>query len=447
MEKIAYIQELLTLRKFKEIRSMFMDINVVDIAELFEELGEADTITRLFRLLPKDDAADVFSYMSVEKQQVLIESLTNREIGNIINELYTDDVVDMIEELPANVVNKVLKNSDSETRRDINHLLKYPEDSAGSHMNVEFVDLTVNMTVNEALERIRKIGVDKETINTCYVVDKSKKLLGVITLRHLLLARPQQTMEEIMNDNFISVLTLDDQEAVAREFQKYDLTAMPVVDKEARLVGIITVDDVVDILQEETTEDIEKMAAITPSEKPYMKTGIFETYKKRIPWLLLLMISASITGKIIQGYEDALSSYVILTAFIPMLMDSGGNSGSQASVSVIRALSLDEIQFSDTLEIVWKELRVSIIVGATLAAANFIKILLIDRTSMEVAFVICLTLWITVIIAKLVGCLLPIGAKRIGFDPAIMASPFITTIVDAVSLIVYFTIASCILGI
>lgn len=447
MKKDLHIQELLKARDFKTIHSVFMDTNEVDIAEYFETLEDRDDLIRLFRLLPKDDAADVFSYLTVETQQIIIESLTNKEIGNIISELYTDDVVDMIEELPANVVKKVLSSSDIETRRDINHLLQYPEDSAGSHMNVDFVDLRINMNVMEALDRIRKIGVDKETINTCYVVDASRKLLGVVTLRHLLLSKPTNTMDEIMNDNFISIHTLADQEAVAQTFQKYDLTAMPVVDTEGRLVGIITVDDVVDILQEEATEDIEKMAAITPSEKPYMRTGIFETYKKRIPWLLILMVSASITGKIIQGYEEALASYVILTAFIPMLMDSGGNSGSQASVSIIRALSLNEIKFSDTLSIVWKEFRVSILVGGTLAAANFVKILLIDRTTTQVAFVICLTLWITVMIAKFVGCILPIGAKRLGFDPAIMASPFITTIVDALSLVVYFTIATMVLQI
>ncbi|MFV0394097.1 MAG: magnesium transporter [Coprobacillaceae bacterium] len=446
MEKIDQVKELLEQRKYKEIRDLLTEENDADVAVLLEELDTEDMI-RVFRLLPKDSAADVFVYMSNESGREVIESLTNVEIGNIVNDLYSDDVIDMLEELPANVVKRVLAASDAETRRDINHLLKYPEDSAGSHMNVEFVDLRAEMTVSDAISRIREIGVDKETINTCYVMDKSRHMLGVITLRKLLLSGSNELIGDIMNDNVISVHTLTDQEEVALEFQKYDLTVMPVVDNENRLVGIITVDDVVDIMLEETTEDIEKMAAITPGDKPYIKTGPFETYKKRIPWLLILMISASITGKIIQGYEHALASYVILTSFIPMLMDTGGNSGSQASVSVIRAISLNEIKLSDTWKIVWKELRVSILVGGTLAVANFAKVLIIDQTTVEVALVICSTLWFTVIIAKLVGCLLPIIANKIGFDPAIMASPFITTIVDALSLVVYFTIAAAILGI
>lgn len=446
MEIIEYIKELLAQKKFKQIKEVLAEQNDVDVASILEELEDEDMI-RVFRLLPKDEAADVFAYMTNESERTLIESLSNIEIGNIINDLYSDDVIDIIEELPANVVKRVLATSNAETRRDINHLLKYPEDSAGSNMNVEFVDLRANMTVNEAISRIRKVGVDKETINTCYVVDKSRHLLGIVTLRKLLLSSPDDSIEEIMNDNVITVHTLTDQEEVAHDFQKYDLTIMPVVDNENRLVGIITVDDIVDIMQEETTEDIEIMAAMVPSDKPYIKMGPWETYKKRIPWLLLLMISASITGKIIQGYEEALASCVILTAFIPMLMDTGGNSGSQASVSIIRAISLNEIKFNDTLKIIWKELRVSMLVGVTLATANFVKILVIDQTSIEVALVICLTLWVTVVIAKLVGCLLPIFANKIGFDPAIMASPFITTIVDALSLVVYFTMATLLLGI
>lgn len=446
MENITVIIDLLKGRRYKEIKEILAQENAVDVANILEQLEKQDMI-RVFRLLPKDEAADVFSYMSNESERTVIESLSNLEIGNIVNDLYSDDVIDLLEELPANVVKRVLAASNEETRRDINHLLKYPEDSAGSNMNVEFVDLRANMTVSDAISRIRKIGVDKETINTCYVVDKSRYLLGIITLRKLLLSSPDALIEEIMNDNVITVSTLTDQEDVAHDFQKYDLTAMPVVDNENRLVGIITVDDIVDILQEETTEDIEKMAAMVPSDKPYIKTGPFETFKKRIPWLLLLMISASITGKIIQGYEEALASCVILTAFIPMLMDTGGNSGSQASVSVIRAISLNEIEFSDTLKIVWKELRVALLVGLTLACANFVKILWIDKTTIDVALVICLTLFVTVVIAKMVGCLLPIFANKIGFDPAIMASPFITTIVDALSLVVYFTMATLLLGI
>ena len=313
-------------------------------------------------------------------------------------------------------------------------------------MTVEFVDLRAYMSVMDAIERIRKTGVDKETINICYVTDVQKHLLGIVTLREIILADAKESIKDLMNENIITVHTLDDQEEVAKQFQKYDFAAMPVVDNENRLVGIITVDDVMDILEEEATEDIEMMAAITPTDQPYMKTSVFETYRKRIPWLLLLMISASITGKIIQGFEAALSTCVILTAFIPMLMDTGGNCGSQASVSVIRALSLDEVEFKELPQIIWKEMQVSILVGATLSLANFGKILLIDRTSILVAFVVCMTLFVTVVVAKLVGCTLPILASKIGFDPAVMASPFITTIVDALSLIVYFNVAGIFLG-
>ena len=397
--------------------------------------------------MPKDSAADVFSYIPVEYEQMIIESLTNREIGQIMNDLYSDDAVDMLEEMPANVVKKVLAATDKETRRDINSLLKYPEDSAGSIMTVEYVDLRAYMSVSDAIDRIRQTGVDKETINTCYVTDAQKHLLGIVTLREIILAKTDENIKDLMTENVITFHTLDDQEEVAKQFQKYDFGAMPVVDNENRLVGIITVDDVMDILEEEATEDIEMMAAITPTDQPYMKTSVFDTYKKRIPWLLLLMISASITGKIIQGFETALSTYVILTAFIPMLMDTGGNCGSQASVSVIRALSLDEVEFKELPLVVWKEMKVSILVGATLAIANFAKIMLIDQTSMLVAFVVCMTLFVTVVVAKFVGCTLPILADKIGFDPAVMASPFITTIVDALSLLVYFNVAGAFLGI
>lgn len=445
MEQIEIIEKLLKEQKYKDIRDILKEQNDVDVAEMLEQLSNED-MTRVFRVLPKDDAADVFSYMSSDKEHALIESLTNKELSNIINELYSDDMMDLLEELPANVVKRVVAASNSETRRDINHLLRYPEDSAGSNMNIEYVDLRANMTVKDAIARIRKIGVDKETINTCYVIDNYRHLLGIVTLRKLVLSSQMNLIEDIMNDNLITVHTMDDQEDVAREFQKYDLTSMPVVDNENRLVGIITVDDIVDILQEETTEDIEKMAAIMPSDKPYIKTGPFETYKKRIPWLLLLMISASITGKIIQGFESALASSVVLTAFIPMLMDTGGNSGSQASVSIIRALSLDEIKSGDVFKIIFKEFRVAILVGITLAFCNFIKMMLLDRVTIMVAVVVCSTLIVTVIIAKIVGCLLPVFANRLGFDPAVMASPFITTIVDALSLLIYFTIATNLLN-
>ena len=441
------IKDLLNDKKYHQIRELLVDLNEADIAEIIETIDNKEDVVRIFRLLPKDSAADVFSYIPVEYEQMIIESLTNREIGQIMNDLYSDDAVDMLEEMPANVVKKVLAATDKETRRDINSLLKYPEDSAGSIMTVEYVDLRAYMSVSDAIDRIRQTGVDKETINTCYVTDAQKHLLGIVTLREIILAKTDENIKDLMTENVITFHTLDDQEEVAKQFQKYDFGAMPVVDNENRLVGIITVDDVMDILEEEATEDIEMMAAITPTDQPYMKTSVFDTYKKRIPWLLLLMISASITGKIIQGFETALSTYVILTAFIPMLMDTGGNCGSQASVSVIRALSLDEVEFKELPLVGWKEMKVSILVGATLAIANFAKIMLIDQTSMLVAFVVCMTLFVTVVVAKFVGCTLPILADKIGFDPAVMASPFITTIVDALSLLVYFNVAGAFLGI
>lgn len=441
------IKDLIINKKYHDLRKLLEEENEADLAEVFETIENEENMVLLFRLLPKDEAAEVFAYLSIETQHVMIRLLTNAEVGQIIRDLNSDDAVDMLEEMPANVVKKILALADPQTRRDINSLLQYPEDSAGSIMTVEFVDLRSYMSVNDAIERIRKTGTDSETINYSYVTDAQKHLLGVVSLREIILAKPDEKIEDLMDDKIITVTTLQDQEEVAKLFKKYDFAAMPVVDQEDRLVGIITVDDVMDILEEEVTEDIEKMAAITPNDQPYMKTSVFETYKKRIPWLLLLMISASITGKIIQGFEEALASCVILTAFIPMLMDTGGNCGSQASVSVIRAISLDEVEFHELPLVIWKELRVSILVGLTLAVANFFKILLIDQTSMLVAFVVCFTLFLTVIVAKFVGCTLPVIASKLGFDPAVMASPFITTIVDALSLLVFFNIATAFLNI
>lgn len=440
------INELIEKNQYMTLRNELIEENYVDIAELLEELPSQELI-KVFRLLPKDIAADVFSYLPIDKQQLIITTLTDREVGNIIDNLYADDAVYLLEEMPANVVKRVLASANAETRRDINHLLKYPEDSAGSIMTVEFVDLKEYITVGEALTRIRKTGVDKETINVCYVLDQQRRLLGTVSLRKLILNDTEAVIGDIMNENVIKVNTLMDQEEVVLTFQKYDLTTMPVVDSEERLVGIITVDDIVDIMQQETTEDIEKMAAITPTDKPYMKTGVIETWKKRIPWLLLLMISATFTGFIISSFEHALAAQVVLTAFIPMLMDTGGNAGGQASVTIIRGLSLNEIVYKDTLKILWKEIKVALLCGITLSVANFAKLMLIDRIGFYVSLVICLTLLLTVLIAKIVGCTLPILAKRMGFDPAVMASPFITTIVDAISLIIYFQIASVILGI
>lgn len=445
-EGLEVLKEYLDKKQYVKMREWMSELNDADIAVMIEELEEEEML-KVFRILPKDMAADIFSYLPIEEEQYIITSLSEREAARIIDNLMADDAADFLEEMPANVVKKLLINASPETRRDINHLLRYPEDSAGSIMTVEFVDLKEGQTVTQAIERIRKLGVDSETINICYVLDNQRKLKGTIALRYLLLTNPDNKIGDIMHENVISIHTLMDQEEVARQFQKYDFTAMPVVDNEDRLVGIITVDDVVDILQEEATEDIEKMAAIVPSDKPYMKTSVIEIWKKRIPWLLFLMISATFTGKIIASFEDALSVYVVLTTFIPMLMDTGGNAGGQASVTIIRGLSLREIEFSDYLKVLWKEMRVAVLCGITLAAANFLKLMLIDRVSLMVSAVVCLTLVIAVFLAKVVGSMLPMAAKKLGFDPAVMASPFITTIVDALSLLVYFRIATLLLGI
>ena len=442
MEEIV---ELLNAGQYVKLRQLIAGYNVADIAAYMEKL-EQDEVLKLFRILPKSMAADVFSYLEIETEQYIITSLSEKDAANIIDHLMADDATDLLEEMPANVVKRLLAHASADTRRDINHLLRYPEDSAGSIMTVEYVDLKETLTVEQAIARIRKVGVDSETINICYVLDQRRTLVGTVALRYLLLSPPDSVIGEIMNENIISLHTMMDQEEVARQFKKYDFTSMPVVDNEDRLVGIITVDDVVDILEEETTEDIEKMAAIVPSDKPYMKTGVIESWKKRIPWLMLLMISATFTGKIISSFEDALSKYVVLTAFIPMLMDTGGNAGGQASVTIIRGLSLNEIAFRDMGRVVWKESRVSLLCGVVLAAGNFVKLLFLDRVGLQVALVVCLTLVVTVFIAKLVGCSLPMFARKAGFDPAVMASPFITTIVDAISLMVYFQIAASLLG-
>ncbi len=449
MEEIRELEEvkqLLETKQYTKLRQKMEEMNTADIAVVLEELEEEELL-KIFRILPKNMAADVFSYLEVDSQQFIITSLSEKDAAGIINNLMADDATDLLEEMPANIVKKLLANASPETRRDINHLLRYPEDSAGSIMTVEYVDLKENMTVRDAIDRIRQIGLDSETINICYVLDAKRTLVGTVALRYLLTNAPDEIIGDIMHENVIYINTLMDQEEVARQFQKYDFTAMPVVDNENRLVGIITVDDIVDILQEEATEDMEKMAAIVPSDKPYMKTGVFETWKKRIPWLLLLMISATFTGSIITSFEDALSVCVILTAYIPMLMDTGGNAGGQASVTIIRGLSLNEIAFSDILKVVWKEIRVAMLCGVTLAAANFVKLLFFDKVTIPVAAVVCLTLMAAVLIAKIVGCILPMLAKKIGFDPAVMASPFITTIVDALSLLIYFRIATGILHI
>ena len=440
------ILELLKSGQYLNLRQLITNMNVADIAAIMEEM-ERDDLLKLFRILPKSMAADVFSYLEIETEQYIITSLSDRDAANIIDNLMADDATDLLEEMPANVVKRLLAHASPETRRDINHLLRYPEYSAGSIMTVEYVDLKESLTVREAVERIRKVGVDSETINICYVLDQRRTLIGTVALRYLLLSPLDALIGDIMHENVISLHTTMDQEEVAAQFKKYDFTSMPVVDNEDRLVGIITVDDVVDILVEETTEDIEKMAAIVPSDKPYMKTSVIDAWKKRIPWLLLLMISATFTGRIIASFEDALSKYVVLTAFIPMLMDTGGNAGGQASAIIIRGLSLDEIEFKDWLTVVWKEIRTAMLCGLTLAACNFAKIMLVERVEIQVAIVVSSTLFMAVIVAKIVGSTLPMLAKKIGMDPAVMASPFITTIVDAISLLIYFRIATVMLGI
>ena len=435
------LQELLSSRQYTKLRQTISDMNTADIADAMSEMEDEESL-KMFRILPKDMAADVFADLELDVQQYIIRSMSDREASNIIENLMADDATDLLEEMPASVVKRILANASPETRADINHLLRYPEDSAGSIMTVEYVDLHEDMTVTDAIERIRKKGVDSETINICYVVTKQKILVGTVALRYLLIMKPDEIIGDIMNTNVISINTMTDQEEAARMFQKYGFTAMPVVDNESRMVGIITIDDVVDIMEEEATEDIEKMAAIVPSDKPYPKVGIFETYRNRMPWLLLLMISATFTGAIITGFQDALASYVVLTAYIPMLMDTGGNAGSQASVSIIRGLSLKEIEFEDIFKIIWKEIRVAALCGITLSCASFVKLIFLDKLPVPVAAVVCVTLLAVVLIAKLVGCCLPMLASKVGFDPAVMASPMITTIVDALSLLVYFNIAT-----
>lgn len=443
----TYLQD----KKYVDAREMLLEVEPIDIAFIMESLPE-DTIPIVFRLLPKELAAEVFVELEADSQENLIRGFSGSELKEVMDELYLDDAVDIIEEMPANVVKRMLATADPETRKNINTILQYPEDSTGSIMTTEYIDLKSNITVGDALKKIRRVGQDMETINVMYVTDKDRHLLGYISIRTLLLADENDTMEELMDQAVISASTLDDQEETARKFEKYDFLTMPVVDKENRLVGIVTIDDALDVLMEETTEDIEKMAAITPSYKPYLNTGIIETVKSRIPWLLLLMVSATFTGQIISSFESALEAVTILTAYIPMLMDTGGNCGSQASVTVIRGISLNEITMKDLFKVIWKEMRVAVIVGCILAACNFAKLMLVDKLlfhnpiTVAVAAVICLTLVFTVFAAKLVGCTLPIFAKGLGFDPAVMASPFITTIVDAISLLIYFQFAKMLLG-
>ena len=439
-------------KKYATLRDILVTMNPSDVAGLFSGLEEKQ-IPLLFRLLPKEQAAETFVEMEPDAQALLIRGFSDNELKEVVSELYVDDAADLVEEMPANVVRRILAQADPEMRSSINQILRYPENSAGSIMTTEYVSLRPGMTVEEAILRIRRQGVDKETIYTCYVLQKDRTLMGLVTVKDLLLAEDDETpIQDLMLTNLISVTTQTDQEEVARMFSKYNFLALPVVDGENRMVGIVTFDDAMDVMEDEATEDMEIMAAMTPSEKSYLKSSPFELFKHRIPWLLLLMVSATFTGMIITSFEDALSLLPALTAFIPMLMDTGGNCGSQSSVTVIRALSLDELRFRDVFTVMWKEFRTAILCGLVLGAVCFGKVLLVDRllmgntsVSLLVAGVVCLTLSVTVIIAKFVGCSLPLLAKRLGFDPAVMASPFITTIVDALSLLVYFLFAKTLL--
>ena len=444
------IAELIESRQFVRLKEMLSEMQPADIAEIFEDANLKD-IPVIFRILPKELAAEVFVELDSDNQELLVNAFSDKELREVLDELFMDDAADIVDEMPATVAKRILKNTDANTRRMINQLLAYPEDSAGSIMTTEYIDLKKDMTVDEAFDRIRKIGFDTETIYTCYVTDSRRKLIGIVSLKDLLLNDKDCVIKELMDENIMFSNTVDDKEEVASMFDKYDVLALPVVDKENRLVGIITVDDVIDVIQDEATEDMEKMAAMLPSENTYLKTGIFETFKSRIPWLLFLMISATFTGAIISSFEARLAQCIALVAFIPMLMGTGGNSGSQASVSVIRALSLGDVEFKDIFRVIWKELRVAVVSGIVLGVTNFIKLYLIDflwlhtfDTGLEIVEMatICFTLVLIVIVAKILGAVLPIVAKKIGLDPAVMASPLVTTILDAVSLLIYFGIAS-----
>lgn len=442
------IKVLLDDKKFSTLRDILITMKPFDIAAVFENLQD-EKMPILFRILPKELAAETFVEMDDETQEFLIHGFSDSELKEVVDELFVDDAVDLIEEMPANVVKRILRQADKDMRKQINELLKYPEDSAGSIMTTEFIVLRPDMTAEMAIKRIRRTCVDKETIYTCYVTDANNKLIGITTVKDLLLAEDDELVKSIMEENVISVTTLADQEQVAQMFSNYNFLALPVVDNENRLVGIVTIDDAIDVIQEEATEDIEKMAAVLPSDKPYMKTSVFGLYKKRAPWLLILMLSATFTSAIISSFEAVLANVLILSSFIPMITGSGGNAGSQASVSVIRALSLGEIHFRSIFLVLWKEFRVSILCGITLAAANFVKLLLFDLNGQENAFmialVISLTLVGTIIMAKLVGSSLPLLASKVGFDPAVMANPLISTVCDSLSLLIYFGVAKLIL--
>ena len=437
MEEIV---ELLEQNELAELKEILINENPIDIADVFEDFPKEKYLI-IFKLLPKDFSSEVFSYLSPEKQQDVIENITDDEIKFIVEDMYLDDTVDFIEEMPANIVDKILKNTSSDKRKLINQMLKYPENSAGSVMTVEYISFKDNYTVKQAIEYYRKVAIDKEETDICFVTDTKKKLVGIISLKTLILSKDDSYIQDEMDTNFVSVLTLDDQEEIAALFRKYDLTTMPVVDHEDRLVGVITVDDIVDVIDQENTEDIQKMAAMNPSDEEYLKESVVSLAKHRILWLLVLMISATFTGLVIKKYEDILQSAVYLATFIPMLMDTGGNAGSQSATLVIRGIALEEIEFSDIFKVIWKELRVSILVGFILSAVNFIRIYYFTRSGLETSLVVAISMFLTVIMAKVIGGVLPLVAKSLKIDPAIMASPLITTIVDTAALIIFFKLS------
>lgn len=437
------ILELLETKQFKQIRELLLAEDPADIAVWIGEVKEQQACL-LFRMLPNDLAAEVFVELEGDTCTALINSFSDNELKEVLDELYMDDTVDLIEEMPATVVRRILAQTDADTRQIINQLLQYPKDSAGSIMTTEFVSLKSGITVEDAFSAIRRRALDKETVYKCYIKDSFSRLIGVVTAKDLMLAEPDTLIDDIMQTNYISVATLEDKEEVALKFSKYDLLAAPVVDSEGRLVGIVTFDDAMDVIEEEATEDIERMAAITPTDKPYMKTGVFESWRTRVVWLILLMLLSTFTGMIITRYETALTAFG-LAAFMPMLMNTGGNAGGQTSATVVRGLSLGEIQVKQWFRVLFKEIRVALLCGITMAVVTFVKLMIVDRPSVMVAAVVSATLLVSIIVAKTVGSLLPILAKVIGFDPAVMASPFITTVVDAISLMIYFAIATAIL--
>ena len=418
----------------------------VDIAEGLEEVEDNARVLRLFRMLPKDISSDVFSYMNSDQQQFIAESASSAELKALVDDMFLDDTVDFLEEMPANVVKKVLQNADESTRKMINTFLNYPENSAGSLMTIEYVDLKDYFTVRKAMDYIRRTGIDKETVYTCYVIDEQRKLVGQVSLRKLIIAPESTYIRDIMDTNIVSATTTDDQEIVAEDFRRYDLTSIAVTDKENRLVGIITIDDIVDVITDENTEDIKKMAAIIPSDEEYMDAGVLHLVAHRLPWLMIMMLSATLSSTIITHFESVLAGAVVLTAFIPMLTGSAGNSGSQTSVTIIRNMALGEVEISAWLPVLWKEMRVAVVSGAALAAVNMVRMLIFDNVGMMISATVSITLMFAIVLAACVGCLLPMGAKKLGLDPAVMASPMITTIVDAAALLLYFMIATVMLG-